>query len=110
MARNGDAGKPMLATEVGWPSGVGKTRVNYGFNVTERGQARKLSQLLPLLARNRQRLRLTSFYYYTWMTTDPPNAKPFQYAGLLRCDVVSNTVTPKPAYWAFRRTVKKLES
>lgn len=109
MARNGDARKPLLATEVGWPAATGKTDVNYGFNVTERGQAKKLSQLLPLLARNRGPLKLAGFYYYTWATQDPPNAKPFQYAGLLHYDPSSNTFHPKPAFWAFRRGVAKLE-
>jgi hypothetical protein len=109
MARHGDAEKPLVATEVGWPSGLGKTNQNFGFNTTERGQAQKLTQLLPLLAQNRRRLHLIGFYYYTWMTSDQPDSRPFDYAGLLRYDAASNTIHPKPAYWAFRTAVAKLE-
>jgi hypothetical protein len=109
MDTHGDAHKPILATEVGWPSGLGKTTRDFGFNTTERGQAQKLAQLLPLLAQNRKRLGLAGFYYYTWMTTDPRNARPFDYAGLLHYDAATKTVRPKPAYWAFRRAVAALE-
>jgi hypothetical protein len=109
MAKHGDADKPIIASEVGWPSATGKATQDFGFNVTERGQARKLSKLLPLLAQNRRRLRLAGFYYYTWMTSDPPHAGPFQYAGLLRYQQSNTTVRPKPAYQAFRRTVARLE-
>ena len=109
MRRHGDAKKSLIATEVGWPSGIGKTKQNYGFNTTERGQGQKLTQLLPLLSQNRQRLGLTGFYYYTWMTTDQPDSRPFDYAGLLRYDSATNTVHPKPAYSAFRTAVAKLE-
>ena len=109
MATNGDGAKPLVATEVGWSSSLGKTSHTGTFSVTEQGQARRVSQLLPMLAHNRRSLGLAAFYYYTWMTTDPPNGNPFQFSGLLHYDVASNTITPKPAYWAFRRTVKSLE-
>ncbi|MFL5822929.1 MAG: hypothetical protein ACJ764_05750 [Solirubrobacteraceae bacterium] len=109
MDDNGDSHKPLLATEVGWPSAKGKSSQDFGFNTTERGQAKKLSELLPLLAKNRHRLRLASFYYYTWMSTDPRHGVPFQYAGLLRFRRAKDKIDPKPAYFAFRRTVRKLE-
>jgi hypothetical protein len=109
MKQYGDAHKPLLATEVGWPSGKGKANANFGINTTERGQAKKLSQLLPLLVQNRHQLGLRGFYYYTWMTPDPRHAGPFYYAGLLHYEVSKHRIKPKPAYWAFRRTVLGLE-
>jgi hypothetical protein len=108
MKRNGDAQKPMLATEVGWPAALGKTSVNPGFDTTQQGQATKLKRLLPLLASNRQQLGLEGFYYYTWMTTDQ-GSPPFNYSGLLRIDPSSGQITAKPAYWAFRHAVRALE-
>jgi hypothetical protein len=107
MDKHGDHAKPLIATEVGWPSAKGKTRQNFGFNTTERGQARKLSELLPLLAANRRSLGLQSFYYYTWMSTDRPGAVSWAFSGLLQW--TGSRVRAKPAYAAFRRAALKLE-
>ncbi len=109
MNHYGDSGKPMIATEVGWPSATGKTHQNYGFNTTERGQAKKLAQLLPLLAAGRHQLRLAAFYYYTWLSTDQRNSDSFNFAGLSRVNPATGTITPKPAYFSFRHTVRSLE-
>lgn len=109
MTTNGDAAKPLLATEVGWASSLGQTNQSADFSVTEQGQANRISQLLPLLARNRHALGLTAFYYYTWMGTDPPNGNPFAFSGLLHYNTSNNTITAKPAYSAFKRGVKSIE-
>lgn len=107
MDKHGDQAKPLIATEVGWPSAQGKTSQNFGFNTTEKGQARKLSKLLPLLVRNRRRLGLESFYYYTWMSTDLRGGPSWAFSGLLQW--TGSTARLKPAYFAFRRTALKLE-
>jgi hypothetical protein len=110
MAEHGDGGKPITATEVGWPSDRGVAPRNPPFSTTERGQAAKLARLLPLLAQHRQQLRLTGFFYYTWMTTDRGGPLTWYfYSGLLRFDPSTHKITAKPAYWAFRRTVRGLE-
>jgi polysaccharide biosynthesis protein PslG len=109
MDDHGDRAKPLIATEVGWPSALGKTKQNFGFNTTEQGQAKNLSQLLPLLASNRQRLGLSSFYYYTWLSTDQRGAVSWAFSGLLRFDSSTGVVSAKPAFKAFRRTALKLE-
>ena len=87
----------------------GQTSHTATFSVTEQGQAKRISQLLPLLARNRRSLGLAGFDYYTWMTTDPPGGNAFDFSGLLHYDVSTNTITAKPAYSAFKRAVKALE-
>ena len=110
MDRHGDGHKSLIATEIGWPSALGKATSDFGINTTEKGQAKKLAQLLPLLAASRQRLHLNAFYYYTWMSTDPHHGVPFQYAGLLRFNPAHDRISAKPAYLAFRRTVLRLES
>jgi hypothetical protein len=110
MDRHGDRAKPLIDTEVGWPSALGKTALTLGVATTERGQAQKLRQLLPLLASNRKALGLQGFYYYTWMSVDRVGAySPFQFAGLFRYAPTTNHVYAKPAAVAFRQEALKLE-
>ena len=109
MNRAGDGSKPMILTELGWPSALGKVSIRADFETTEVGQARKLAEVLPLLARVRRQLGLTGFYYYTWITHEVEHGSDaFAFAGLLRFD--NGRVTAKPAYWAFRRGALKLEA
>ena len=111
MDKNGDPHKPIVATEVGWPSDRGVASGNPAFSTTEKGQATKLARLLPQLARNRGKLGLAGFFYYTWMTTDHGGPRTWYfYSGLLRFDRSTYKISPKPAYWAFRRTAHQLES
>jgi hypothetical protein len=109
MDSHGDRHKPLVATEVGWPSALGKTNQNYGINTTQRGQAEKLAQLLPMLARNRRRLGLSRFYYYTWLSSDTPHGPSFDFSGLLAFDPADAQIYAKPAYAVFRRVVLALE-
>jgi hypothetical protein len=106
MNQAGDRHKPMLATELGWPSSKGKVRI-YGFETTESGQAQRLASLLPLLARNRRSLGLMGFYYYDWMGNEGPGGWTFDYAGLERYR--NNRIVAKPALAVFRRGVLALE-
>lgn len=106
----GDQRKPLIETEMGWPSALGKSTVTLGVATTQRGQAQKLSQLLPLLAANRKTLGLQSFFYYTWMSLDDTGAfSPFDFAGLFRYDANTHHITAKPAYTAFRKAVFRME-
>jgi hypothetical protein len=109
MDTHGDHSKSLIATEVGWPSALGKTQQNFGFNTTERGQATKLSQLLPLLASGRRRLGLSAFYYYTWVSTDRRGSVSWNFSGLLQFNPGKDSVSRKPAFTAFRRTALRLE-
>jgi hypothetical protein len=107
MARYGDRRKPVTVTEFGWPSSKGKVR-GIGVSTDRRGQAARLRKALPLLARNRKRLRLANVYYYTWVTNDRPNTSIFNFAGL-RHRLPSGKIVPKPAFHVFRRTALRLE-
>lgn len=110
MDRNGDSGKPLIDTEVGWPSALGKGTQLFGTETTELGQAKKLVALLPMLAAERRTLGLAGFYYYTWLSSDQSgSSSPFAFSGLLRYDSRTHRLYPKPAYAAFRRTVLALE-
>jgi hypothetical protein len=109
MNQAGDSRKPIVADEVSWPSSVGKTYHNtgYDFATTESGQARNLAALLPLLDRARRRLRLQGFYYYTWAGLERREALAFEFAGLFRFS--SGRFVTKPAYQVFRREALGLE-
>ncbi len=107
MGRFGDRTKPLLASELSWPSAKGHTKATSDFITTEAGQARNIAALLPLIGRQRQSLHLIGFYWYTWMGQEDPNTGPFNYAGLLAFH--DGTVTPKPALAAFRTAVLALE-
>jgi hypothetical protein len=102
-----DGHKPLLATEVSWPSSEGKSRQKFDFDTTEAGQARDIATLLPLIGAAYQSLRLAGFYYYTWMGDEGDKSLAFNYSGLLRFH--DGKVTVKPALGAFRRGVLALE-
>lgn len=103
MDQAGDAGKPIIADEISWPSSVGKTThdTGYDFASTEAGQARKIKQVLSLLAANRRRLGIGGFYYYDWAGLERPNELAFDFAGLFRLS--NGRFVAKPAYAAFRQ-------
>jgi hypothetical protein len=111
MNRSGDTRKPMVADEVSWPSSLGKTVHNtgYDFATTEAGQARKISQLLPMLGRYRRSLRLMAFYWYTWASTERVNGLAFDFAGLLKYTPANFQFHPKPALTAFTNAALALE-
>ncbi len=100
--------KPIIASELSWSSGKGKTPQNYTWNTDEKGQARKISALLPMLAAKRRALNLTNFYYYTWMGAEARGNIAFDFAGLLRYDS-QGRIHAKPALSAFGRGTLALE-
>ena len=109
MDRFGDSQKPILATEITWPSSLHKAPPQFGVSTTEPQQAQNLKTLLPLLVADRAKLGLMGFYWYTWMGDETPRSRAygFDYAGLLK--YVNGTVTAKPALSAFRRGALAIE-
>jgi len=103
----GDGHKPLLATEVSWPSAQGKSPQHYDFNTTEAGQARNIAAVLPMLGSERTQLGLIGFYYYTWVGDEAPAAPAFSFAGLL--GLKHGTLVAKPALSAFRTGALALE-
>ena len=49
MAHFGDGAKPLMATEISWPSAKGETSAGFDFITTRAGQARNIATLLPLI-------------------------------------------------------------
>ncbi len=107
MKRYGDGSKPLMATELSWPSGRGHDTQSYDFDTTPAGQARNIAALLPLIGRNRVKLGLSGFDWYTWMGDEHPGYPAFDFAGLLSYD--NGQVTAKPALTAFRTAALALE-
>jgi hypothetical protein len=109
MNRFGDRLKPLLATEITWPSSEGEAPPQFGVSTTEAQQAQRLGQLMPLLGSDRKQLGLMGFYWYTWMGDESPRAAPyaFDYAGLLK--YVNGSVSAKPALSVFKRWALTIE-
>jgi polysaccharide biosynthesis protein PslG len=106
MNRSGDARKPLVLSEISWSSGKGKSTFNYGWETSEDGQAQRIRQILPMLARERLRLRIQSVYWYTWLSPPEGDDESFSYAGLRR--LKDGKPISKPALKAFKAAVKKL--
>jgi hypothetical protein len=101
MKAYGDATKPIIADEISWPSSQGKTvhTTGYDFATTEKGQARNVGAVIPLLAAARNKLRLRAIYYYTWATVEVPHGLAFTYAGLLK--YAHQQFVRKPVFYTF---------
>jgi hypothetical protein len=109
MDASGDRRKPLIADEVSWPSSLGQTPHNdgYDFATTQRGQARNIAALLPMLARDRHQLGLLGFDYYDWAGAEQRGGRVFDFAGLFR--FTPSGLVAKPAFHAFRRAALAME-
>jgi polysaccharide biosynthesis protein PslG len=109
LDRTGGRNKPILADEISWPSSLGQTThdTGYDFATTQSGQARKVPQAMQLLAQNRQRLGIAGFYYYDWAGEDRPNYLAFDFAGLFHYG--NGEFQPKPVFSAFQSAALGME-
>jgi hypothetical protein len=105
----GDGTKPIIADEISWPSSLGQTihDTGYDFATTEAGQAQNIARVLPMLARNRRRLGLAGFYYYDWAGLERQNYLAFDFSGLFRLS--DGVFVAKPAFDVFRRASLAME-
>lgn len=106
MNKHGDSRIPTLITELSWPSAKGKTHDRFGYEVTEAQQARKLSQVLPMLAAARKRLHIERVFWFSWLSKDTGHFT-FDYSGLRT--ISGQTIHDKPALAAYRKGVLALE-
>ena len=106
MKKAGDGRLPLVLSEISWSSGKGKSTFNYGWETSERGQASRIRQILPMLAAARRKLRLQAVYWYTWLSPPIGDDESFSYAGLRR--MKRGKPVSKPALGAFRATVRRL--
>jgi hypothetical protein len=102
-----DDAKPVVLTEFGWPSSVGHIPSQLGFETSEAGQATRLASGLKMLARSRRHFRTEAVYWYDWAEPDS-GPSVFGFSGLWR-RVPNDRLVAKPAFRAFRRTVRQLK-
>lgn len=104
----GDGKVPMWLTEVTWSSGLGKVKRNqFGFETTEPGQAERLTEALPLLAAQRDKLGIERIYWESWAGSDKNPSLTWDWAGLRT--VRGDSVRAKPAFDAYVRVARQLE-
>lgn len=108
MDHFGDGRKPLIASELSWPSALHETTTHFDWDTTQAGQAHNIAALLPLLGAQRVSLGLQSFYYYTWIGLEGYGQPDFSFAGLVGLTERGSVFT-KPALGAFRRGALALE-
>jgi hypothetical protein len=116
MRRRGDAGKPIILTELTWPAAVGRVpraalRQAAGLATTRRGQAARLRAAYRRLAQARRALRITQVYWYAWATeydtNSPLSVMAFRFGGLTR--VAGGAFSPMPLLGTYARMAAKYE-
>jgi hypothetical protein len=106
MDKKGDKKVPLGVTELSWPSAGRNGGNDFGFEVSERDQARKLKEALPRLAALRGKYRLRWVLWETWMSFDRNRDASFDFAGLR--DFEGGKPRSKPALKEYRRAALKL--
>ncbi|HUZ29044.1 MAG TPA: hypothetical protein VMU90_07370 [Solirubrobacteraceae bacterium] len=109
MNRYGDRSKPLLVTELGWPSSLGRVSQTFGLATTPKGQAQRLASVIPMLAAARRQLGITGFDVYTWLGDETPGSTAFNYSGLFAFRPATDSIQVKPAYTAFRKAALAVE-
>jgi len=102
-----DGHKPVWLSEITWPSSRGHTDTNFGYEVSSKAQASKLSSAFATFARLRKQLRIQRVYWYTWVSPDKSRVYPFDWSGL--STLHGSSLVRKPALAAFRNTALALE-
>jgi hypothetical protein len=106
MAANGGARLPLWVTEFSWTAAAGRDVLHAAANTTNRGQAKRLTEILPLFVRERRKLRIGRVYWYTWLSVESASGSAFDFAGLRR--VRGGRLLSAPALSAFRRAARSL--
>jgi hypothetical protein len=111
MRRRGDGKLPIWITELSWPaaktrSAKGKVGLQFGFEVTPAGQARRLATALAQLSAARERLRIGFVSWYTWMSSETGPSS-FDWAGLRR--KVGGRAVSTRTLTVYRRWARRLE-
>jgi hypothetical protein len=108
MKRNGDASKPLVVTEMGWNSSIGHRPADTDCcQSTAARQAAKVKQVLPLLAADREALKLQAFYYYTWASHGVDGGPSDDWAGIFQ--IQGSKLMAKPVFRTFKAGVLALE-
>jgi hypothetical protein len=107
MRRRHDLKKPIWLTELSWPASEGKQPGPRGFTTTDAGQASRLRRVVPLLVRDRTKLRIGRVFWYTWLSQEGASASAFDYSGLRR--LRAGRLVDAPVLSVYRSAAKRLE-
>jgi hypothetical protein len=113
MAKHGDAGKALWATEIGLPASRGtEANSNGDLETTRNGMARFLTRTYAALTASRRSAttRVNRAYWYTW-ASGYRTRDPWDYSGLLRHKHTSahESMVPMPALEAYQKSALKAE-
>lgn len=105
----GDTSKRIFLTETAFPASRGRAEaIRDQRQETPGSMAKRLTNLLSLLAKARGELKLDRVSWYTWASGYEHPTSNFEYAGLLASpDGVK--FTPQPALKAFRLIARRLQ-
>ena len=108
MRGAGDRTKPIWLTELSWPASLEYPAAtqNFGFETTERGQAKRLARVLRYAVRKRRALRIQRIVWYSWLSSEA-GPRSFDWSGLRR--IRSGRVIPTQALAVFREAARRLE-
>lgn len=101
LRRHGDIAKPLVISEITWPSSKGKTTNTTGFETSEVGQAMRLTNAFRAFSARRRTWKLQAVIWSTWLTPDRDSSNSFDWSGLRRT-TEDGTIIDKPALGAFR--------
>ena len=104
----GDAAKPMILSEMGWPPFNRRQVARKGFKQTSAIQAGWAQEALRSLLSARRRLNIAGIVWYGWLGHDSAPDDAFDYSGLNHLDR-RGRVTPKPALAVFRQIARGAE-
>jgi hypothetical protein len=103
MNSGGDRRGRIWITEIGW----GDQGLRHRFIVGARGQASRITKSFALIKKQRRRLRLRGVVYFSWRDQEPYPPL-FQNLWGLHTGLLDNDGTPKRAFFAFERAVRRL--
>jgi hypothetical protein len=100
MNRLGDPRKPLVFTEMSWPTARGQSFVHFDWDTTPAGQARNIAAVLPMLAAQRRALGMDDGVKGA--------LSDFAFAGLTHYKL-GGQITDKPGLAAFKRAALRIE-
>jgi hypothetical protein len=103
MNKNRDRRARIWVTELGWATAGPRHR----FRVGPRGQAKLIKSSIRFIRRNRRRLRLRGFVYFSWRD-GRPYAPLFQDGWGLHTGLLALNGAQKPGFKAFKAAVRPL--
>lgn len=110
MRANRDGRKQLWLTEVSWPAAKGRDKPGARWQKpwiqTDRGMAKRVTQVYKLLARERRAVRLGRVYWYTW-SSEYRRGDLFDFGGLVRWS--GGSFEAKPALRAYRKSARRYQ-